>query len=40
MKDLSTIAVHGGEILPRIEGAVNLPIFQTANYECQDVEDY
>lgn len=40
MKDLSTIAVHGGDIEPRIEGAVNLPIFQTANYEYQDVEDY
>lgn len=32
MKSLSTLLIHAGEPNPRIEGAVNLPIFQTANF--------
>ena len=32
MKSISTLLIHAGEPSPRIEGAVNLPIFQTANF--------
>lgn len=32
MKSISTLLIHAGEPEPRIEGAVNLPIFQTANF--------
>lgn len=39
MKDLSTVAIHGGEHR-RIEGAVTLPIFQSSTYEFQGHESY
>jgi cystathionine beta-lyase/cystathionine gamma-synthase len=38
--DLSTIAIHGGDPHPRIEGAVTLPVFQSATYEFENVENY
>jgi cystathionine gamma-synthase/cystathionine gamma-lyase/cystathionine beta-lyase len=39
MPHLDTRAVHDGEPDPRIEGAVSLPIFQTATYTHTDDED-
>jgi len=39
MSDLDTRAVHDGEPAPRIEGAVSLPIFQTATYTHEDPDD-
>jgi cystathionine gamma-synthase/cystathionine gamma-lyase/cystathionine beta-lyase len=36
MPDLDTRAIHDGEPDPRIEGAVSLPIFQTATYTHAD----
>jgi cystathionine gamma-synthase/cystathionine gamma-lyase/cystathionine beta-lyase len=39
MPDLDTRAVHDGEPDPRIEGAVSLPIFQTATYTHDDPDD-
>jgi cystathionine gamma-synthase/cystathionine gamma-lyase/cystathionine beta-lyase len=36
MTDLDTRAVHDGEPTPRVEGAVSLPIFQTATYTHED----
>jgi len=36
MSTLDTKAVHDGEPEPRIEGAVSLPIFQTATYTHED----
>jgi cystathionine gamma-synthase/cystathionine gamma-lyase/cystathionine beta-lyase len=39
MPDLDTRAVHDGEPDPRIEGAVSLPIFQTATYTHEDPDD-
>lgn len=38
MSTLDTRAVHDGEPDPRIEGAVSLPIFQTATYTHEDPE--
>lgn len=40
MKDISTLAVHAGEISPRIEGAVSMPVFQSANFEFKIEKDY
>ncbi len=40
MKDISTLAVHAGEISPRIEGAISMPVFQSANFEFHDEGDY
>ncbi len=40
MKDISTQAVHAGEILPRIHGAVSMPVFQSANFEFENESDY
>lgn len=40
MNDDFTKAIHAGETEPRIEGAVSLPIFQTANYEYTESSDY
>lgn len=40
MKDISTDAIHGGDPHPRVEGAVTLPIFQSATYEFGDHDDY
>jgi cystathionine beta-lyase/cystathionine gamma-synthase len=37
---LETKLIHAGEITPRVMGAVNLPIFQTAMYEYADAADY
>jgi len=39
MPTLDTKAVHDGEPDPRIEGAVSLPIFQTATYTHEDPND-
>lgn len=36
MPTLDTRAIHDGEPSPRIEGAVSLPIFQTATYTHED----
>lgn len=38
MSSLDTRALHHGEPIPRIEGAVTLPIFQTATYTHEDPE--
>lgn len=38
MSTLDTRSVHAGEPDPRIEGAVTLPIFQTATYTHEDLE--
>jgi cystathionine beta-lyase/cystathionine gamma-synthase len=40
MLSLSTRAVHAGEIRPRINGAVTLPIFQSSMYETAGEERY
>ncbi len=37
---LDTKLVHSGEPRPRIEGAVSMPIFCSANYETGEVENY
>jgi cystathionine beta-lyase/cystathionine gamma-synthase len=39
-KSLETKLVHAGEPEPRIEGAVSLPIFQSANFEYSGETDY
>ena len=39
-KTLETKLVHAGEPEPRIEGAVSLPIFQSANYEYAGETEY
>lgn len=39
MSTLDTRAIHEGEPSPRIEGAVSLPIFQTATYTHEHPED-
>jgi cystathionine gamma-synthase/cystathionine gamma-lyase/cystathionine beta-lyase len=39
MPDLDTRAIHDGEPEPRVEGAVSLPIFQTATYTHDDPDD-
>ena len=37
---IDTQLIHAGEIRPGIEGAVALPIFQSANFESAEGEDY
>jgi cystathionine beta-lyase/cystathionine gamma-synthase len=37
---IDTRLVHAGEIIPRIEGAVSMPIFQSANFESAGETDY
>ncbi|HYC10832.1 MAG TPA: aminotransferase class I/II-fold pyridoxal phosphate-dependent enzyme [Steroidobacteraceae bacterium] len=37
---IETQLVHAGEPLPRIAGAVEMPIFQSATYESQDERSY
>jgi cystathionine beta-lyase/cystathionine gamma-synthase len=37
-RHIDTLAIHAGEPSPRIGGAVNLPIFQTAMYETRGDE--
>src|SRR3954447_5337521 len=37
---LETKLIHAGEPKPRIEGAVSMPIFQSANFEYADEADY
>jgi cystathionine beta-lyase/cystathionine gamma-synthase len=39
-KHIETQLVHAGEPLPRIAGAVEMPIFQSATYEYQGEESY
>lgn len=39
-KRLETKAIHAGEPQPRIEGAVSMPIFQSANFEYNGEADY
>ena len=37
---LDTKLIHAGEPKPRIEGAVSMPIFQSANFEYANEDDY
>jgi len=37
---LETKLIHSGEPKPRIQGAVSMPIFQSANFEYSDEADY
>ncbi|MCL7956427.1 MAG: aminotransferase class I/II-fold pyridoxal phosphate-dependent enzyme [marine benthic group bacterium] len=37
---IDTKLIHAGEIRPGIEGAVSLPIFQSANFESVEGEEY
>jgi cystathionine beta-lyase/cystathionine gamma-synthase len=37
---LATKLIHAGEPVPRIEGAVSMPVFQSANFEYGDEADY
>src|SRR5438067_13738248 len=37
---LETKLIHAGEPSPRIQGAVSMPIFQSANFEYADEADY
>jgi cystathionine beta-lyase/cystathionine gamma-synthase len=37
---IETKLIHSGEPEPRIEGAVSMPIFQSANFEYGDEDDY
>jgi cystathionine beta-lyase/cystathionine gamma-synthase len=39
-KRLDTKLIHAGEPKPRIQGAVSMPIFQSANYEYAGETDY
>lgn len=39
-QSIDTQLIHAGEIRPGIEGAVALPIFQSANFESVEGEDY
>ena len=39
-QSIDTQLIHAGEIRPGIEGAVELPIFQSANFESVDGEEY
>jgi len=39
-KHLETKLIHAGEPEPRIQGAVSIPIFQSANFEYGDELDY
>jgi cystathionine beta-lyase/cystathionine gamma-synthase len=39
-QDLKTKLIHAGEPQPRIEGAVSMPVFQSANFEYGDEKDY
>lgn len=38
--DISTLAVHAGEIEPRFGGAISMPVFQSANFEFVDQQEY
>src|SRR5437016_14333737 len=37
---LETKLIHAGEPKPRIQGAVSMPIFQSANFEYANEADY
>src|SRR3989304_2764295 len=37
---LETKLIHAGEPEPRIQGAVNIPIFQSANFVYENEDDY
>ncbi len=37
---VETKLIHAGELRPRVHGAVNLPIFQSATYEYGGEDDY
>jgi cystathionine beta-lyase/cystathionine gamma-synthase len=39
-KSIDTRLIHAGEIRPRIQGAVVMPIFQSANFEDAGGDDY
>ena len=39
-KRVETQLIHAGELRPRVHGAVNLPIFQSATYEYSVEDDY
>lgn len=40
MNKIATQLIHAGEPEPKIEGAVNLPIFQSANYVYEEAASY
>ena len=35
-KNLETQLIHAGEPRPRVQGAINVPIFQSSTFECKD----
>lgn len=37
---LDTLLIHAGELKPRIHGAINLPIYQSVNYESAAPDTY
>jgi cystathionine beta-lyase/cystathionine gamma-synthase len=37
---IDTKLIHAGELVPRVHGAVSMPIFQSANYEYAGETDY
>jgi cystathionine beta-lyase/cystathionine gamma-synthase len=37
---LNTLLIHAGEMEPRVHGAINLPIYQSVNYECSNPQSY
>src|SRR5262249_40439201 len=39
-QQLDTKLIHAGEPKPRIQGAVSIPIFQSATFEYTDESDY
>src|SRR5512138_3675591 len=39
-QQLDTKLIHAGEPKPRIQGAVSIPIFQSANFQYDDESDY
>ncbi|MBV8056882.1 MAG: aminotransferase class I/II-fold pyridoxal phosphate-dependent enzyme, partial [Deltaproteobacteria bacterium] len=39
-QQIDTKLIHAGEPLPRIEGAVSMPIFQSATFEYRGEQDY
>lgn len=40
LRHLDTKLIHAGEPRPRIQGAVSMPIFQSANFEYANEDDY
>src|SRR5262245_57615361 len=40
LRHLDTKLIHAGEPRPRVQGAVSMPVFQSANFEYADEDDY